>query len=700
MRTTLRLSFLLILSFGQIAAYSQDTTNMGKEFWVGYGHHQYMETGMNSQTMTLYISTNAQPATVTITIDSSGALPSPSTWWSRTYNIPANTVIDIVNTPATTFTSAAGAMGPIPTSGAHDARLFSDPPPVGPGSVGVFRRKGIHIQSDVPVVAYAHIYASVSSGATMLVPVTAWGGLYNSVNSEQVDGGGPAFSWMYVIAAYDNTLVEITPSVLTRSGHPAGVPFTVTLHKGQIYQLLGQADASGTGNNLIGTKIRSLTSPTGYIHPIGVFSGSSRTRGESVPCGTASGRDNDIQQHFPRQAWGKNYLLAPFVASNGLNMTCIYKITVSDPATIVSRNGAMLSGLITPGNYYKFSSNTAEYIQADQPIHLAQFMSGSASCNPGTYGDPEMVYLSPISQGTKQALFYRNDVQAINSNYLTLILPTVGLTSLTIDGQGHLVSPNTVTTPHPQLAGYTIVNKSWTAGKAQCFVQCDTTFTGITYGLGSAESYGYNIGSRLNAVNARDASVLPPGFTGVLPVTLLDFNAVKNASDVYLKWTTTHEINFDRFEVERSINATEFAKFVTVQAAQGGAYNTVDVNAIKLFATVPALYYRLKMIDKDGKFKYSGIVTVKNTPVAGMHMQVAPNPFADKMHIQLQTVTAGTANINIRDITGKLVLRQSRFVAAGSSVIELDALDELQAGIYIIEVEMNGSRQQLKAVKN
>ncbi len=699
MRTVLRLSFILILFLPAIKLSAQDTTHAGTEFWVGYGHHQYMEAGQsNSQDMTIYIATGTLPAVVTVTIDSSSATPTiPGTWWSRTYNIPANTVIDISTAVAASFTTSAGSTGPIPKSGLQDARLFTDPPPAGPASEGLFRNKGIRITSNTPVMAYAHIYASVSSGATMLVPLNAWGGHYVSANSEQVDAGGPASSWMYVVAAYDNTVVEITPSVTTKLGKPAGVPFTINLNKGHIYQLMGTSDASGNGNNFTGTKVRSLVSGvTGLVHPVAVFSGSSRTRGESAPCGTTSGRDNDIQQHFPRQAWGKRYLLAPASTSGGAGgaavfMTHVYKVIVTDPATVVSRNGVPLTGLIAAGNYYKFSSNTADLIESDQPVMVAQFMSGSSACNPGSLGDPDMVYLSPISQGIKQTRFFRNTKTAISINYVTLIIPTVGLSTLTIDGSATFDH----TYAHPQLAGYTVVIKQWAAAQAQVSVQSDTTFTGITYGLGGAESYMYNIGAHIKVLNGQDASVIP------LPLSLLGFTARKNNDDVMLYWSTAKETGFSHFEVERSLDAMEFTRFAVVPSLQSvdGSYETPDVNAVSQFGAHPAIYYRLKMTDRDGKFKYSGIVAIRNGKNNFLQAQVAPNPFIDKLQLQLQSETAGLVKISVRDVSGKLLETRSAKVVQGSSLIEIGPLGHLQKGIYIVELEMNGVKQHIKAVK-
>lgn len=483
-----------------VSGTAQSITNKGLEFWVGYGHHQYMEpacggggTVTNDMNMVIYLSAE-EAATVTVTIDSSG--PFPGAWFSRTYNIPANTVISTENLPKGTINSAESG-----SVGNFDARLITDPPPSGTGGEGLFRKKGIHIQSNVPIVAYAHIYGGVASGATMLMPVAAWGYSYTSMNSEQTDAAR-SYSWMYVIAKDDNTRIEITPSARTRMGKNANVPFQIQLNKGQIYQLIGQADCTtGDGVELTGTTVRSIAGSDGECHPIATFSGSSRTGGESLFCGVSEGRDNDMQQLFPEQTWGKRYLTAPFsvavtgVPRPGQYQTSIYKVLVKDPSTVVKRNNVTLTGLIA-GKFYKFASNATDSIIADKPVMVAQFMGGSATCKGSADGDPEMVYLSPLEQAIKKVGFYRNNRQNIQVNYLTLIVPTPGVSSLRIDGS----SVFTHSYPHAR-PGYTVVIQSWAAEQAQCFVSCDSAFTAITYGLGITESYAYNAGTYLNNLN-------------------------------------------------------------------------------------------------------------------------------------------------------------------------------------------------------
>src|SRR5204863_23967 len=55
---------------------------------------------------------------------------------------------------------------------------------------------------------------------------------------------------------------------------------------------------------------------------------------------------------------------------------------------------------------------------------------------------------------------------------------------------------------HPNLAGYTVVTKKWTPATGTAgTVESDQPFTGIVYGEGSVESYGYNLGTLVKNLN-------------------------------------------------------------------------------------------------------------------------------------------------------------------------------------------------------
>ncbi|OQP61850.1 hypothetical protein A3860_30760 [Niastella vici] len=630
---------------GSIWSLAQNVSNRGTEFWVGYGHHQFMETGTNDMNMVLYLSAEDQPATVTVTIDSSGLVP--ATWWRKTYTIPAYTVIasDIIpkgipNVPAVT--------GDPLSDPNYDARLITDPPPAGTGGAGVFRKKGIHIESNVPIVAYALIYGLTSSGATMLLPVTAWGYSYVSLNSKQ-DYASNCYNWIYVLASKDNTVIQVTPSVLTRAqdktGLQPGVTSTITLMKGQIYQMIGAndgADANGNGGSassgrqLTGTTIRSMANGANDCNPIAVFAGSSRTA-NPASCGSGGG-DNDNQQLFPQHAWGKKYLTAPFSGSStpGSFARSTYKIAVRDPATVVKVNNTPISSppysaTLQNGNFYAYESSTADVIEADKPIEVMQFMTGGGCLGAGGLGDPEMVVLSPIEQAIKNVGFFRNNKVGIQVNYVTIILPSPGVSSLKIGGN----SLFSLVYPHPNMPGYSVVIKRWDCPLppapplGQCLVTCDSAFTGITYGQGGAESYAYNVGTYLNNLNAVGSVHNEPdtanGGTNMHKYTCVNtpvkLSALIRYQPLKLVW------NISSLGAVVTPNAN-----VTLDPASTGYGGTVTVNGITYYKyTLPGTY----VFNTPGTYTIPikstslSLDNCNNTEELKITVEVKPKPTAD-----------------------------------------------------------------------
>jgi gliding motility-associated-like protein len=449
-------------------AKTQDKSNKGKEFWLGYGHNVLFTQGSpaNSQTHVLYLSAE-QAATVTVSVNGTG--------WTQTVNISANTVdFSIV----------------IPKSGPDDARILNEGLSV----------KGIHIVSNVPIVAYSHQFNLVSSSATMLMPVETFGYTYYSLNFTQQSNYPQSYSWFYAVASENNTRIQITPSDSTQGGWLPGQTYTINLNKGEIYNVFGKSTGSHTGKDMTGGKIVSVSGGDGNCHPIAVFSGSSRI----VMCNNTGGEVLQ-QQIFPANAWGTRYLTYHAVMNTNNDITTpfltYYRVAVRNPSTVVKINGVPLTGLIN-NFYYEFTSTTGDYIEADQPVLLAQYNVNTNECtgaNANPYGDPEMIYLSPIEQGVKSAVFYSTRNQAIDLNFINVIIPQQGLSSLRIDGTAPATSETIV---HPTNSNYAVVVKRLFGAAAQHSIISDSVFIASVYGVGFLESYGYNMGTYVNNLNA------------------------------------------------------------------------------------------------------------------------------------------------------------------------------------------------------
>lgn len=449
--------------------FAQNKSNKGIEFWLGYGHNVLFtqDNPVNSQTLVLYLSAD-QAAVVTVTVNSTG--------FSQTVNIPANTVnFSII----------------IPKSGVNDARIMSEG----------LSTKGIHIVSDVPIVVYAHQYGLFSSGATMLMPVETYGYRYYSINYTQVSNYPDSYSWFYVVASENNTRLEITPSDSTEGGWEPNFTYTVNLNKGEIYNVFGKKTGNYTSKDMTGSKVVSVPGGDALCHPVAMFSGSSRIT-------ICSGDGGEIlqQQIFPAQAWGTRYLTHHTLNNSTTNINTTfrnyYRICVQDPTTVVKRNGVVMTGLIQNFYYEHLDSTGGDYYTADKPILVSQYTPGQNQCwntftNP--YGDPEMIYLSPMEQGQKNVLFYTTSKFGIDYIYTNITVPIAGINSLRVDG---VPLPAAQIKVHPNNPAYAVAFANLTNIDMQHTISCDSTFTGIVYGLGYFESYAYNVGTLVNNLNA------------------------------------------------------------------------------------------------------------------------------------------------------------------------------------------------------
>ena len=446
-----RLTLLVCTLLYTLTAISQSNlSNKGREFWVAWGHNS-----LNlSASFYIYITAD-QTSNVTISIPGSTYIPQ-------------------------TFTVAAGAVvvRQIPSQNAYQIT-----------TAGLVSNKTVHIESDEPVVAYAHSTGSTSSGATMLLPVETYGYKYSSLNPPQ--DYSASYSWFYVVASQNNTTIEFTPTIALQGGYAAGVTRTVTLSKGQVFNGMSVSTAA----DVSGTQIKSIANSSGDCYPIAVFSGSSRTM-FCQSSASSNGGDYVIQQVFPASAWGTRYLTFPTALNGNPSNSNVnrYRISVRDPATVVRRNGTQLTAIIN-NSYYDVFSSSGEYFTADKPILVAQMMV-SQDCN-NQVGDPEMFYVSPVEQAIKSITFYNTSVQAIVNSYVNIIVPTSGLASLRIDGSAAFDR----VAAHPQLAGYSCVVKN-VANNIQHNATCDVAFNAITYGMGTHESYGYNAGTLVNNLNS------------------------------------------------------------------------------------------------------------------------------------------------------------------------------------------------------
>ncbi len=181
----------------------------------------------------------------------------------------------------------------------------------------------------------------------------------------------------------------------------------------------------------------------------------------------------------------------------------------------------------------------------------------------------------------------------------------------------------------------------------------------------------------------------------VIPVTLSNFSIQKQNKANRLNWTTTQEINAMKFVVQKSRNGRDFETLGEVAAAG----NSSTERTYSFTHNLPLSgynYYRIKMVDRDNKSKYSQVRSVQNLGVN--QIQVTPNPVAGNMKVSINAEKSELATIMITDMSGKAMLNKNYTVAAGDNDIPVTTAG-LAAGSYIVRVQLNGDVQVSKFIK-
>ncbi len=209
-----------------------------------------------------------------------------------------------------------------------------------------------------------------------------------------------------------------------------------------------------------------------------------------------------------------------------------------------------------------------------------------------------------------------------------------------------------------------------------------TGVTNTVYAIALSGSDVYVGGVFTDAGGNADADRIARWGETALPVELIDFLAAAQAPrTTLLSWRTASEQNNQGFDIERSTDGRTWQPlgFVPGQGTtqQPRVYTFVDERPL------PGInYYRLRQVDFDGKFEYSGIRSVAMEG-SSQGVQVYPNPVqgGGLLSIHFATEQDAAATLRIFDASGKMLHRETL-----ANQYNQTGYGQLPAGIYFIEV--------------
>ncbi len=325
-------------------------------------------------------------------------------------------------------------------------------------------------------------------------------------------------------------------------------------------------------------------------------------------------------------------------------------------------------------------------------VYIASFQgNGSAAIsNVNTFGNASL----GISGGS--ASEFQNGDLAISGNGTLYVVANIS------DGSTYVYTLNSLSTP-------TTLTRKWTV-----LDQDNNNFTGSVNGVAWTQSGSLHISTSTGiyfidqftantasgTVNATlvPGSTSPSGLTDLasdafptqttLPVRLLTFSGTYRNQEALLNWDTENEVNFSHFEIERSTNGSVFTA-ISNKPSQNNSGRSAYQHSDNLATVAGSVFwYRLKIVDLDGQFKYSNVIMIRKDEKSITGITMNPNPVRGngQATIRFTSSQSGLVTIRVLDITGRVLLQQQSKTYEGNNSVALNNSERLQPGSYVIQV--------------
>ena len=164
-------------------------------------------------------------------------------------------------------------------------------------------------------------------------------------------------------------------------------------------------------------------------------------------------------------------------------------------------------------------------------------------------------------------------------------------------------------------------------------------------------------------------------------IQLGDFTGSRRVYGTLLSWNTVTEKNGDHFDVERSEDGVRFVK-IGQQSAAGLSSERKPYSFSDKNPGASANYYRLKMVDVDGRYDYSKVVSMDFGFGTEGSVSIYPNPVTENLNVSWKNGDNGAKQVNIYDMTGRLV----RTVGGIRESYMIQNVATLHNGAYILKL--------------
>ncbi len=507
------------------------------------------------------------------------------------------------------------------------------------------RARAIEISSDLPVSAYCFSSKITTSESYSAIPISRWGTEYVVMsypndqyddperwNLDSLERFVPRSSEFLVMAAYDSTVVTMTPRAVTKGGKQVGQTYNVLLQKGEVYLVQSFADARGRAD-LTGTIVRGNK-------PFGLLSGHVRTAVPQTNKYPFDSKDHLIEMLPPTSTWGKYFCTIPF----GVNFKGdLFRLASIHPNTVVTlqRQDGIEEELYlsNPGDWVEVTDiNTPAVWRGNKPFQLVQYMRHTGEYGDSKEYDPSIVVIPPVEQYVQDIVFLTPRNFQVQDQYrehrVSLIADAPALADLSLDGDKVQDLTNFYS---QQITGTSLYWGSLGLSEGRHQLKSSKgRFSGVLYAYGFHDSYAMALGNSLSNPFREDS--VPPTIVvnekcGFINGFVHDVHDT-NSSGIDFGWAVKYQNNNYQWDIPLISDTATVVRF---------SASPIDINQNGNF--------NIEFYDKNSNltkysFQYQGIKI--NAPKEMLY----PNLSWEKEECkQFKVFNFGTRNMTLDSIT-------------------------------------------------
>jgi|GEM_PF-416054 len=230
-----------------------------------------------------------------------------------------------------------------------------------------------------------------------------------------------------------------------------------------------------------------------------------------------------------------------------------------------------------------------------------------------------------------------------------------------------------------------------TGSETPCLVRMETQE--LTLNAGESVSVGSNVYNEVGIYcdtipgsNACD-SIVVTKISAILPLSLLSFDAINRQDKwVDLLWETTNEVDVLQFEIERSLDGNNWQSRGVVEAKGGTSafyYQYQDSWTDILMDNNSVVFYRLRIVDLDGSFRYSMIKSVEK--ISSDSLVIYHDRDDKSIYIDSNIEWSESLQISILNVMGHEV--QSTIIDGVSGRQRALQLKDLPSNMYFVVIQ-------------